>query len=114
MLERQSTATTSTKAPEDNYTNRTVSSTGQNSLVIPGKVNHLNCDFVTDTGSDISIIHPDLLPSDKQHDLLPASGYSLRTVTGEKTRILGTVELTLTIGTTRQGRRHSYQSGGAW
>ena len=98
MLEGQSTATTSTKAPEDNYTNHTVSSTGQNSLVIPGKVNNLNCDFVIDTGR---IIHPDLLPSDKRHDLLPASGCSLRTVTGEKAHILGTVELTLTIGTTR-------------
>ena len=101
MLEGQSTATTPIKAPEDNYTNRTVSSTGQNSLVILGKVNNLNCDFVIDTGSDISIIHPDMLPSDKQRDLCPTSGCSLRTVTGEKAPIRGTVELTLTLGTTR-------------
>ena len=101
VLEGQNTATTPIKAPEDNYTNCTVASTGQNCLVILRKVNNLNCDFVIDTGSDISIIHPDMLPSDKQQDLCPTSGCSLRTVIGEKAPIRGTVELTLTLGTTR-------------
>ena len=66
VLEGQSTATTPTKAPEDSYINRTVSSTGPNTLVIPGKIDDLNCDFVIDTGSDISITHSDMLPSGKR------------------------------------------------
>ena len=70
VLEGQSTATIPTKAPEDSYINRAVSSTGQNTLVILGKVDDLNYDFVIDTGSDISIIHPDMLPSGKRQNLL--------------------------------------------
>ena len=67
---------------------------------ILGKVNNLSCDFTIDTGGDISIIHPDMLTSDKRQDLLHTFGCSLWTVTFEKALIRGTVELMPMLGTT--------------
>ena len=103
-LERRSLATKS-EASDDNFRNRTVSSSDQNSLIVCGKVDNTNCDIIIDTGSDISIVHPDVLSGKKQEQISPASGCSLRTVTGEKAPIRGTVELTLSIGTTEVSHR---------
>ena len=104
MLEGESPATTNTKTP-DNFRNRTVSGCGQSSLLVCGKVDNLNCDIVIDTGSNISIVHPHMIVGDKWKELSPTSGCSLRTVTGEKAPIRGTIELTLMIGTTKASHR---------
>ena len=56
-----------------------------------------SCQFTIDTGSNISIIRPDILPEQQQQTIQPVS-QSFRTVTGEKAPILGKGDLRVRIG----------------
>ena len=56
-----------------------------------------SCQFTIDTGSNISIIRPDILPEQQQQTIQPVS-QSFRTVTGEKATILGKGDLRVRIG----------------
>ena len=56
-----------------------------------------NCQITIDTGSNISIVRPDVLPEKKQSEIQPIN-QCIRTVTGEKAPIRGKGNLRLRIG----------------
>ena len=58
-----------------------------------------NCQITIDTGSNISIVRPDVLPEKKQSEIQPVN-QCIRTVTGEKAPIRGKSNFRLRIGST--------------
>ena len=68
-------------------------------MFVLGNIDGNHCNITVDTGSDISVLHPDLLRREKRDSLLPVTSY-LRTVTGERTPTHGRCELTVKIGGT--------------
>ena len=70
---------------------------GPDNLAVPGKVEGRNCQITIDTGSNISIVRPDVLPEKKQSEIQPVN-QCIRTVTGEKAPIRGKGNLRLRIG----------------
>ena len=67
------------------------------SLIVTGSINGRSCDVTIDTGSNISILRPDILTIKDGPDIQPVQS-CLQTVTGEKAQIHGKGELQLTIG----------------
>ena len=70
---------------------------GGNSLTVAGTVNGAACEITVDTGSNISIVRPDIL-SGVDQDLIEPVNSCLRTVTGERAPIHGKGQLQLGIG----------------
>jgi len=70
---------------------------GLDNLSVAGSVEGHSCQFTIDTGSNISIIRPDILPEQQQQTIQPVS-QSFRTVTGDKAPILGKGDLHVRIG----------------
>ena len=71
---------------------------GLDNLSVAGTVEEHSCQFtIIYTGSNISIIRPDILPEQKQTFIQPVS-QSLRTVTGEKAPTLGKGDHRVRIG----------------
>ena len=68
-----------------------------NSVWAHGTIEGKNCHITIDTGSNISIVRPDMLPEGTPTSIQPESS-CLRTVTGEKAPIRGKGELQLGIG----------------
>ena len=66
---------------------------------MPGKVEGRTCQITIDTGSNISIVRPDMIPEQKQSEIQPVN-QCIRTVTGEKAPIRGKGKLHLRIGST--------------
>ena len=69
----------------------------QDGLVLAGTVAGQPCNITVDTGSNISIVRPDML-NKTIRDSLETSSQMLRTVTGEMAPIHGRGELTICIG----------------
>ena len=90
-------ATYSTQAPTDIFKTGTLY--GPDKLAVPGKVEGRNCQITIDTGSNISIVRPDVLPEKKQSEIQPIN-QCIRTFTGEKAPIRGKGNLCLRIGST--------------
>ena len=82
----------------DIFTIGTITSPGT-SLFVSGSIDGYHCNIAVDTGSDISVVHPDILSQEKRESLQPASSY-LQTVTGERAPIRGRCELLMKIGST--------------
>lgn len=64
-----------------------------------GSIDGYNCNLIVDTGSDISIVHPDILQRRKRENLQPVTP-TFRTVTGQKAPMLGKCELSIRVGST--------------
>ena len=58
-----------------------------------------SCTLTVDTGSNISIVHPEVLQRSTNHVTIQPVGSQLRTVTGETAPILGRTTVHLTVGT---------------
>ena len=67
------------------------------SRIVAGSINGRDCDITVDTGSNISILRPDILVDRDGFNILPVHS-SLQTVIGEKAPIHGKGELELRIG----------------
>ena len=94
-LEGQSLAGES-NAPQDVF--KTGAGLGpSNGLCAVGAIGGKRCQIIVDTGSNISIVHPDIL---KQAGIsvIPTTG-RLRTVTGETAPLQGRKTIQLTVGT---------------
>ena len=65
---------------------------GGNSLTVLGSVNGAACEITVDTGSNISIVRPDILGGLDQ-DLIEPVNSCLRTVTGERAPVHGKGQL---------------------
>ncbi len=85
----------STQAPTDIFKTGTLY--GPDNVAVPGKVEGRNCQITMDTGSNISIVRPDVLPEEKLSEIQPVN-QCIRTVTGEKAPIRGKGNLRLRIG----------------
>ena len=73
-----------------------------NSLSVTGKVAGSPCEIVVDTGSNISIVRPDILrrsASTSKVNIQPVNG-NVRTVTGDTTPVRGKGKLKIRIGST--------------
>ena len=70
---------------------------GSDNLFVAGSVEEHPCRITIDTGSNISIIRPDVLSEQEQTHIQPVS-QSIRTVTGEKAPIQGKGDLHVKIG----------------
>ena len=70
---------------------------GSENLFVAGSVEEHPCRITIDTGSNISIIRPDVLSEQEQTHIQPVS-QSIRTVTGEKAPIQGKGDLHVRIG----------------
>lgn len=68
-------------------------------LTVSGSIDGYNCNLIVDTGSEISIVHPDILQSWKRENLQPVTP-TFRTVTGQKAPMLGKCELSIRVGST--------------
>uniref|UniRef100_A0A8D8T2Y1 Integrase p58-like C-terminal domain-containing protein n=1 Tax=Cacopsylla melanoneura TaxID=428564 RepID=A0A8D8T2Y1_9HEMI len=68
---------------------------GDYSVIIHGTVGKLDCDFILDTASSMSILKRDLFP-----DVIPTNPdkYVLRTATGEEVPVYGQVKLNTQLG----------------
>ena len=64
-----------------------------------GSIDGYPCHITIDTGSDISVVRPDILSREKRDSLKPVTSY-LRTVTGERAPIHGRCELMVKVGST--------------
>ena len=93
-LAGQSSATF-TQAPTENF--KTGVLHGPENLFVAGSVEEHPCQITIDTGSNISIIRPDVLSKQEQIRIQPVT-QSLRTVTGEKAPIQGRGDLHVRIG----------------
>ena len=81
-LAGQSLASDNSLAPTDIFTTSTLFGPGPG-LSVSGRIDGYDCSHMTvNTGSDISIIHPDLLQSNKRDHLQPVTTRFRRTVTG--------------------------------
>jgi predicted aspartyl protease len=72
-------------------------------LTVSGSIDGHECNLTVDTGSDISIVHPDILQDQKVENLQPVTP-SFRTVTGQKEQMKGSCNLTVRIGSTKVSR----------
>ena len=73
-----------------------------NSLSVTGKIAGSPCEIVVDTGSNISIVRPDILrrsASTSKVSIQPVNG-NVRTVTGDTTPVRGKGKLKIRIGST--------------
>ena len=70
---------------------------GPENLFVAGSMEEHPCQITIDTGSNISIIRPDVLSKQEQICIQPVT-QSLRTVTGEKAPIQGRGDLHVRIG----------------
>ena len=93
----QSSASNNLLAPALTFNTGTLVGPGTG-LAVSGSVGGYECNLTVDTGSDISIVHPDIL-KDQQVETLPVTP-SFRTVTGEKAPMKGKCNLTVKIGST--------------
>ena len=75
---------------------KTGSLSGGEGLVVCGSINGKECQITVDTGSNISIVRPDLLQGNAD-SIQPVNSY-LRTVTGETAPLCGQGELQVGIG----------------
>ena len=69
-------------------------------MIVSGSIEGVNCDMVVDTGSNITIVRPDVLErviKDVGVDVQPADKL-LRTVTGETTPIIGQSKVLIQVG----------------
>ena len=70
---------------------------GSDSLIVSGTIQGRPCEITVDTGSNISIVRPDVLQGVSQDLICPVNS-CLRTVTGERAPIHGKGQLQLRIG----------------
>ena len=68
------------------------------SLLVAGTLDGVCVDMTVDTGSNISIVRPDVLPKASSNQVQPIPGSAIRTVTGEQAPIIGKVLLQVSIG----------------
>ena len=68
------------------------------SLLVAGTLDGVCVDMTVDTGSNISIVRPDVLPKASSNRVQPIPGSAIRTVTGEQAPIIGKVLLQVSIG----------------
>ncbi len=66
-------------------------------LVASGSINGVKCSITVDTGSNVSIIRPDILIEEARASLQPVSSH-LKTVTGATAPILGCGKLKIQVG----------------
>ena len=91
------------KAPEILYKVRMIGNL-VNSLSVIGKVAGNPCEMVVDTGSNISIVRPDILrnsASASEVKIEPVNG-NVRTVTGDTTIVRGKGKVKIKIGSTER------------
>ena len=93
----QSSASNNLLAPALTFNTGTLVGPGTG-LTVSGSVGGYECNLTVDTGSDISIVHPDIL-KDQRVETLPVTP-SFRTVTGEKAPMKGKCNITVKIGST--------------
>ena len=84
------------EAPKDVFKTGSIYS-GGDSLTVSGTINGRACEITVDTGSNISIVRPDVLIGMNQNLIEPSSS-CLRIVTGERAPIHGKGWLQLGIG----------------
>ena len=68
------------------------------SLLVAGTLDNIPVDMTVDTGSNISIVRPDVLSRSSSRCVQSIPGSSIRTVTGEQAPIVGKVLLQIRIG----------------
>ena len=85
------------KAPEHIFKTGSLFGGGGDSLTVAGTINGKPCEITVDTGSNISIVRPDVLSGVNQELIQPVNS-CLRTVTGERAPIHGKGQLQLGIG----------------
>ena len=89
-------------------------------LTVSGSVHGYNCNLTVDTGSDISIVHPDIL-QDQKVEIQPVTP-CFRTVTGQRAPMKGRCNLTARIGSTKSpslcgslmSKTHAYLAPISW
>ena len=94
----QSSASNNSLAPTLTFKTGTLVGPGTG-LTVSGSIDGHECNLIIDTGSDISIVHPDILQNKKMETLQPVTP-CFRTVTGLKAPIKGKCNLTVRIGST--------------
>ena len=97
----QSSATF-TQAPTENFKTENFkigALHGSKNLFVAGSVEEHPCRITIDTGSNISIIRPDILSEQEQQTHIHPVSQSIQTVTGEKVPIQGKGNLHIRIGT---------------
>ena len=67
-------------------------------LIVSGTIDGQHCELTVDTGSNISIVRPDVLGGASRNRVKPVPGSCIRTVTGEQAPIHGRVHLQVRIG----------------
>ena len=100
-LAGQSSASNSI-APINSNENFVILKTGSingagDSLTVSGTINGTSCEITVDTGSNISIVRPDILKDVDRSLLQPVHSY-IRTMTGEQAPIHGKAQFQLGIG----------------
>ncbi|KAI5748243.1 hypothetical protein M8J77_023412 [Diaphorina citri] len=73
------------------------------SLIIRGKVNQRDCNILLDTGASKSILRRDILA---ETNLKNPDKYTLKTATGEQSRVYGEIEVTMQLGNVEM--RHTF------
>ncbi|KAI5728107.1 hypothetical protein M8J77_011685 [Diaphorina citri] len=73
------------------------------SLIIRGKVNQRNCNILIDTAAVRSIMRRDILA---ETNLKNPDKYTLKTATGEQSRVYGEIEVTMQLGNVEM--RHTF------
>ncbi|KAI5754399.1 hypothetical protein M8J77_008276 [Diaphorina citri] len=73
------------------------------SLIIRGKVNQRDCNILIDTGASKSILRRDILA---ETNLKNPDKYTLKTATGEQSRVYGEIEVTIQLGNVEM--RHKF------
>ena len=68
------------------------------SLRVDGKIENVSCQFVIDTGSNITIVRPDVIAGTAAEQMIVPVESSLRTVTGESAPVVGRVLLKFCLG----------------
>ena len=86
------------KAPTEVYKTGSLSSTC-NGLVAEGNIEGSDCHITIDTGSNISIVRPDVLQRSSATTSIQPVNSCLKTLTGEEAPIRGKGQLNLQIGT---------------
>ena len=87
---------TNIKAPEKSFFKSGSVRTATDGLTLMGTVGGKTCNLTIDTGSNISIVRPDVL--DNPGEMMQASSNCLRTVTGDTAPIQGHGELEVGVG----------------
>ena len=67
-------------------------------LIVAGALDGVCVNITIDTGSNISIVHPNVLPAASSSRVQPIPGSAIRTVTGEQAPIIGKILLQVRIG----------------